>query len=138
MRHPGRLLRGGFTLVEVLVVCAVLAVLAAVALPGLRGNDHRAGRLDGVDALTRVQQAQEQYRSAHGLYAGELSALLGTAARSLQGRYTISVALDGGDAYLATATAQGAQAGVAGCSTLTLKVRQGFAQAGPQPGCWLR
>ena len=128
----------GFTLVVAAIVCAVLAVLAAVTLPQLRGHDYRAGRLDGVLALTRVQQAQEQYRSAHGLYAGELSALLGTAAQSPQGRYGIRLAVDGGDAYVATATAQGAQAADAACSTLTLNVRQGFAQAGPQPGCWLR
>jgi len=120
------------------MVCAVLAVLAALALPNLRGHDYRAGRLDGVNALTRVQQAQEQYRSAHGLYAGELSALLGTARRSPQVRYEISLALNGGDAYLATATAQGAQADDPGCGTLTLQVRQGFAQVGPHPGCWLR
>jgi type IV pilus assembly protein PilE len=131
-------LQSGFTLIEVLMVCAVLAVLATVALPGLRGHDFRAGRLDGVDALTRVQQAQEQYRSAHGLYAAELSALIGTSRRSAQGRYDISLALINGEAYVATAKALGAQAEDPGCSALTLQVKQGFAQVGPHAGCWLR
>jgi len=128
----------GFTLVEVLIVCVILGVLATVALPHLHGYDYRAGRLDGVNALTRVQQAQEQYRSANGLYAGNLSALAGTSNRSPQGRYEISLAVNGGEAYLATAKALGPQADDPGCGSITLQVRQGFAQVGPHAGCWLR
>jgi type IV pilus assembly protein PilE len=128
----------GFTLIEVLIVCAIVGVLATLALPGLRGHDYRAGRLDGVHALTRVQQAQEQYRGAHGLYTGDLSALIGTSSRSPQGRYEISLALNGGEAYQATAKALGAQADDPGCGSLTLQVKLGFAQVGPHAGCWLR
>ena len=128
----------GFTLVESMIVCAVVAVLATLAWPSFRGHDFRAGRLDAVEALTRVQQAQEQHRSAHGLYAGELGALLGTSARSPQGRYAISLALDGPEAYRATASALGAQAQDPGCATITLQVKQGFAQTGPHSGCWQR
>jgi type IV pilus assembly protein PilE len=120
------------------MVCAVLAVVATLALPSLRGYDFRAGRLDAVEALTRVQTAQEQYRTAHGLYTGDLSALLGTSARSPQGRYAVSLALNGPEAYLATAQAQGQQAQDPGCATITLQVKQGFAQIGPHAGCWLR
>ncbi len=138
MLRSAPILEAGFTLVESLVVLLVLGVLAAVALPGLRGHDFRAGRLDGVEALTRVQLAQEQYRSAHGLYTAELSALIGPARKSPQGRYEISLALQGGEAYLATAKALGAQAEDPSCPTLTLQVRQGFAQVGPHSGCWLR
>lgn len=128
----------GFTLVECVIVCAIVAVVASLALPGLRGQDLRAGRTDAVDALTRVQAAQEQYRAAHGLYAAEFSALLGTAPTSRQGRYALSITLTGPEAYVAAAQAQGAQAHDKGCATLTLEVRQGFAQAGPQAACWLR
>ena len=128
----------GFTLIECLTVCAVLAVLASLAWPVWRGQDLRAGRLDAVDALTRVQLAQEKFRSAHGLYAGDLSALLGTSARSAQGRYAISLALAGPEAYLATANALGPQAQDPGCATQTLQVRLGFAQPGPDASCWLR
>ena len=128
----------GFTLVECLTVCAMVAVLAALTWPTWRGQDLRAGRLDAVDALTRVQRAQEQFRSAHGLYAGELQALLGASARSAQGRYAITLALAGPEAYLVTANALGPQAQDPGCATLTLNVRLGFAQAGPDASCWLR
>ena len=137
-RFRGGKLDGGFTMIEVLIVCFIVGVLAAVALPSLRRQEYQAARLDGVNALTRVQQAQEQYRSAHGLYAGQLSALAGTAPLSPQGRYEISLDLNGGEAYLATARALGPQAQDTACTELTLQVKQGFAQVGPNPGCWLR
>jgi type IV pilus assembly protein PilE len=128
----------GFTLLETAVVCAVVAVLASIVWPSLREHDHRVGRLDAVDALIRVQAAQEQYRSAHGLYAADLGALRGTAPRSPQGRYTISLALAGPEAYQATAQALGPQAQDTGCATLTLQVKLGFAQVGPHAACWHR
>jgi type IV pilus assembly protein PilE len=128
----------GHTLLECLTVGIVLAVLAAVALPAYHSQELRAGRLDAVDALTRIQAAQEQHRSLHGLYAGELRALRGTAAGSPQGRYAVTLALTGPEAYRATATAQGRQAGDHPCAALTLQVAQGFAHEGPTPGCWNR
>jgi type IV pilus assembly protein PilE len=121
-----------------MVVCAIVALLAGMAWPAYRAHDFRAGRLDAVDALTRVQQAQEQHRSSQGLYASELRALLGTSARSAQGRYAISIALQGPEAYLATAQALGIQSQDPGCATITLQVKLGFAQIGPHAGCWLR
>lgn len=136
--HPLPDSGSGFTLVECLVVCALVAILAALAWPAFRGQDARAGRLDAVQALSRVQLAQEQYRSAHGQYAGHLGALLGAAASSAQGRYAISLALIDPQAYVATANALGAQAQDTACATLTLQVRLGFAQTGPDAGCWLR
>jgi type IV pilus assembly protein PilE len=130
--------RRGFTLVECLTACAMATVLVTLALPSFRGHDLRAGRIDAVQALTRVQQAQERFRNHHGLYAADLSALTGTSTRSPQGRYTVSVVTHGPLAYTATATAEGAQAEDVRCATLTLSVREGFAQTSPAAGCWLR
>lgn len=139
--HACRRLRpraDGFTLVEITVVCAVAAILAGLAWPSYRSYDQRAGRLDAVEALTRVQAEQEKFRSAHGLYAADLSALLGASAISPQGRYAISLDLIGPEGYQASAQALGSQAQDRACATLTLHVRQGFAQAGPNTGCWQR
>lgn len=141
MRHatpPCAALEAGFTLLETLMVCAFAAVLAAVSWPSFRSQDLRAGRVDAVAALTRVQMAQEQHRSAHGMYAGEMRALPGASAQSPQGRYGISLKLLGPEAYVATARALGAQAQDTGCATLTLQVKVGFAQNGPHAGCWQR
>ena len=128
----------GFTLIECMAVLAVLAVAGVLAYPSLRAFDFRAGRLDAVDALTRVQVAQERHRSAHGLYAAELQALSGVWAHSPQGRYAIQLSPNGPEAYLATAKALGTQAEDPGCAIITLQVKQGFAQIGPHSGCWHR
>jgi type IV pilus assembly protein PilE len=130
--------RHGFTLVECAVVCAVTAVLATVAWPALSGHALRTARLDAVQALTHVQTVQEQYRSLHGLYATELSALRGVSPVSDQGRYTVAIETTGPDGYRATARARGAQMRDTGCVALTLDVRLGFTTAGPGPDCWNR
>jgi type IV pilus assembly protein PilE len=122
----------GFSLAECLVACAVVGL--------------RAGRLDAVDALTRLQVAQEQHRAAHGRYATQLQALVGTAAHSRQGLYTLALAANvtneyasgGGEAYAAVATAQGSQSRDTACAALTLSVQHGFAEAGPSVRCWNR
>ena len=136
--HPGPPRRRGFTLVEMLVALSLAALLLGLALPTLRGQELRAARLDAVEALTRLQAAQERYRSQHGLYAADLGALLGAQGTSAQGRYALSLALVGPEGYDATANALGPQSRDGGCSTLTLRVRQGFAETGPDAGCWLR
>jgi type IV pilus assembly protein PilE len=128
----------GFTLVELLVALALAALVLTLSLGGGREQFLQVGRHDAIEALTRVQQAQEQHRSAHGLYASDLNALVGTAPTSPQGRYAIALDITGGESYRATAVALGAQARDAACATLTLEVRQGFAQAGPDAGCWRR
>ncbi len=137
--------QGGFSLTECAVATAVVAVLACIALPTYRSHELRAGRLDAVDALTRVQVAQEQYRAAHGVYAQQMQALVGAAPHSRQGLYTVKLAaadtannLLGPDTYAAVATAQGRQSHDTGCAELTLNVRSGFPQEGPNPQCWNR
>ncbi len=128
----------GFTLVELLAALALAVLLLTLGLGSFQGQNLRAGRLDAIEALTRVQQAQEQHRNAHGLYASDIGALQGAAPTSPQGRYAIALDIVGGEAYRATAVAQGAQAKDRACAQLTLEVRQGFAQAGPGAGCWNR
>jgi type IV pilus assembly protein PilE len=126
------------TLVECAIVCALVALLAAVSLPLLRTPGLRIARLDAVQALMRLQAAQEQHRALHGLYAADLQPLRGVAERSPQGLYRLSLASTGPDAYRASAEAQGAQARDADCAKLTLDVHLGFAQEGPTPSCWNR
>jgi prepilin-type N-terminal cleavage/methylation domain-containing protein len=130
--------RAGLTLIECAIVCAVVAVMAALALPMMRSPALRVARLDAMQSLMRLQAAQEQHRSLHGLYAADLQPLRGVNERSAQGLYRISLAGTGPDAYRASAVAQGAQARDTDCPTLTLEVHLGFAQEGPSPACWNR
>lgn len=134
MRQQNR----GFTLVELLTVCAVAAVLATLALPTWQTHLLRAARIDAVEALTRLQAAQESYRGLHGLYTADLPALRGTAAISPQGRYAIEVAATGPDSYRAVARARGPQIADHDCIELSLSVQRGFARNGPNAGCWNR
>jgi type IV pilus assembly protein PilE len=127
----------GFTLIELSVVLALVALLTGVALPGHRAQLQRAGRADAVEALTRLQVAQERHRAGAGWYASDLSAL-GLGAASPQGRYAIALLPDGAEGYRARAEARGAQAGDSECAVLTLDVTQGIARSGPSARCWNR
>ena len=126
----------GFTLVECTVVCAMALIMAAVAVPSYQGHARRAARMDAVQALTRVQATQEQFRSLHGLYAAELQVLRGVMPVSDQGHYTLALSPAGPDGYRVTAHARGGQAQDRECAALTLDVRQGFATQGPSTKCW--
>jgi type IV pilus assembly protein PilE len=131
----------GFTLVELLVACSVAAVLAAVALPGFQAQWRQAQRADAVAALLQLQQAQEQYRAHHGMYADTLPALQGVPQGiSAQGHYRLVLQRLEGEVYSARAEAlaDSPQAGDTPCAVLTLRVNAGFAQPGPSARCWNR
>jgi type IV pilus assembly protein PilE len=147
--------------VELCVALTVAALLAAVAVPGWRDRVLQARRTDAVEALTRLQAAQEGYRAHHGLYAatvqelglpsgsgrsdeaggpgrpGDSSGAAG-GALSREGHYRIALQRSAAEAYAASASAQGGQAADTACATLTLQVTQGFAVLGPSARCWNR
>ncbi|MBK1615732.1 pilus assembly protein PilE [Rubrivivax gelatinosus] len=119
--------------------CAITGILAGIALPSWQGSLMKARRVDAVQALTRLQAAQERYRDEHGHYAATLEALrIGT--RSEAGHYTLTVEAESAVRYraLATPAAGGPQAGDADCAPLTLAVDSGFARSGPNRRCWNR
>lgn len=131
----------GFTLVELCVVLAVAGVLATIAWPAYQSQLRRGHRADAVTALLRLQLAQENYRSHHGLYASQLGVLVGAAAqRSSEGLYDIELLDAGGDRYEARATARTGSvvAGDTGCTVLSLQVRDGLADFAPSSRCWNR
>jgi type IV pilus assembly protein PilE len=129
----------GFTLVELCAVLAVAGVLTTLAWPAWQGQLQQARRADGHQALLRVQAAQELYRSHHGLYATELTALQGAASgHSAQGHYRIELERLAAETYRARAVAQGPQVHDTACAALTLDVHLGFVQQGPAAHCWHR
>lgn len=112
--------------------------MSTLAVGTAQQHSLRAGRLDAVDSLTRIQQAQEQFRALHGMYSAELSALRSASALSRQGRYSLQLQRTAGESYTAIATAQGAQSRDNPCLTLTLSVDQGYPHTGPSAACWNR
>jgi type IV pilus assembly protein PilE len=130
--------RPGYTLLECMLVLAVAGILAGITIPGLQGQERRMGRLDAVQALTRVQAEEEAYRAEFGLYTTSLSALKGVNPVSAQGRYALSLTELGPQAYRASAQALGRQQLDQDCPALTLDVNEGYARIGPSPACWGR
>jgi type IV pilus assembly protein PilE len=133
--------QAGFTLVETLVVLAMACIFAAVAWPPFQDQLARSRRADAVQALQRLQAAQEQYRTDHGHYASQLSRLPGAATgRSARGLYDIALLDAGVGAYRAAARARadGAQRVDAECAEIVLVVREGFADHAPSRRCWNR
>lgn len=129
----------GFTLIEVMTVCAIVAILAALALPAMNSQLRRGKRSDAITALTRIQQAQNSYQYQNGHYATELQ-LLGLPSSSQQGRYMLKITDAGLDGYLATATAVpgSSQAEDGACASLKLTVSPSGAEYGPDSSCWNR
>ena len=85
---------------------------------------------DLAGCLTRMQTAQEQYRSRHGHYAADLAQLAGASApRSPEGLYQLAVVAPGVDdvTLVARARPDAAQHGDAECLEITMRLNQGLA-----------
>lgn len=131
----------GFTLIEVAAVLAAMAILITSAVPVYQAQLRRAGRIDAVEALTRVQLAQAQYHALHGLYASELTLLRGVPqGLSTQGWYRIALQSQGAEGYRATAQALtgGRQAADTACQNLSVDVGPVQTHFGPSAQCWNR
>ncbi len=68
-----QLLRGGgcnagFTLIEVMVVCAIVGILAGVAYPSYQNSIRKTKRAEGRAALMQLMQQQERFYSQHNAY----------------------------------------------------------------------
>jgi type IV pilus assembly protein PilE len=129
----------GFTLIEVLVASIVGVLLATLAWPAYRGQLQRAGRSEAIEALQRLQLAQERHREMFGVYAAELRTLA-IPTTTPGGRYRLALSAMGVESYHAQALASvdGPQQDDGTCTALSIEVRQGFATLGPDGRCWNR
>lgn len=58
----------GFTLIEVMVVCAIVAILAGIAYPSYESAIRKTKRAEGRAALMQLLQQQERFYSQHNTY----------------------------------------------------------------------
>ena len=139
-RHARDGLARGFTLVELMITLAIAAILLSVAYPSFMGQV-RSARRDAVDAVSRVQQAQERWRAGNAQYTSLAS--LGIPSTTANGYYSLSSSAGSGAAashsYTITATAVSgkSQAADSGCTVLSLSVSGGTPTYAPS-SCWKR
>jgi type IV pilus assembly protein PilE len=111
----------GFTLLEVMIACAIVAILAAIAYPSYKTSIQKSRRADATTALLGVASQMERYSTEKGTYA---TATLGTGAGAVfanhteNSYYNLSLANLTATTYTVRAAPTGAQADDP-CGTLT-------------------
>lgn len=68
MKTKRRCLRGGFTLVEMLVVITIIAVLAAMLFPALKGGSQQALRANCISNMHQLTMFMTQYARDNDIY----------------------------------------------------------------------
>ena len=131
----------GFTLIEVMIVCAVVAILAAIALPSYLTSVQKSRRTDAKSALLAAAGQMERYFTERGTYS---TATLGSGSTdvypstSLNGYYTLSLANLTATTYTVRAAPAGQQTGDP-CGTFTFTDQGAKDVAGgskPASDCW--
>lgn len=124
----------GFTLIEVMITVAIVAILAAIAYPSYIDYITKSARSEGVAAVMRVANLQEQYYLDNRTYATDMTKLGLSVTPFVTEHGHYSVASAGTSSFTITATAVGAQASRdATCGTITMT---SAGVKGPSVECW--
>ncbi|MBE7215621.1 prepilin-type N-terminal cleavage/methylation domain-containing protein [Shewanella benthica] len=103
-------MKNGFTLIELMISVAIIGILAAIAYPSYTDYIAKSARSDGIAAVMRVANLQEQFYLDNRVYAEDMNDL-GLGANPFitdQGFY--SVDSTGTTSFTIVATALGVQA----------------------------
>jgi len=124
---------GGFTLIELMITVAIVAILASIAYPSYIEYVTRSGRSEGVSAVMRVANLQEQFYMDNRSFAEDMTKL-GLSEPFLTENGYYSVDSVGTTSYTITATAAGSQASRdTNCKKITLT---SIGVKGPSEECW--
>ena len=83
--------RGGFTLIELMIVVVVIGILASIAIPSYQNHVIKAQRADGTTALMDLRLAQERWRANNPSYTNIIGNLVGVGPTSPEGRYDLEI-----------------------------------------------
>jgi len=118
-----RILKKGFTLLELMIAVAILSILAAIAYPSYMDQVQKTRRVDGKSAVLEVAMAEEQYYTKNKSYTDDLSELVIDAAsqagESKEGYYLLNLAATA-TTFSITATATGPQINDIDCVTMSM------------------
>jgi type IV pilus assembly protein PilE len=81
----------GFTLIELMVVCAIVAMLAAIAIPSYALFMKKSRRGDTEAALMDIAQREQQYLIDARAYAPNIATLGTTVPADVSAYYTIQI-----------------------------------------------
>jgi len=130
--------KNGFSLVELMIACAIVGILAAIAIPSYTTYVRRANRTDATRALTLDAQALERCYSQAFTYVG-CASVPAVATPTAQGDYTVTVTITGATTYSITAAALSPQQlGDADCLSFTVDQSglQSSTGAATAKTCW--
>jgi type IV pilus assembly protein PilE len=138
--------RGGFTLLELMIVLVVMGILAALAITSYSRYGYRARRTDGQKLLMAIASAEERYYAQHNAYADLATIGYSTTvnATSEGGYYTAAVGVStvnsiAAQAFTATATpvaGKSQQRDTCGALTVTDTGVKGPAGTTANGTCW--
>lgn len=124
----------GFTLIEVMIAVVIIGILAAIAYPSYIDYIVKSGRSEGVAAVMKVANLQEQYYLDNRAYTTDMTKLGLSASPFLTEHGYYSVASAGTSSFTITATAKGSQASRdSTCTTITMT---SAGVKGPSTECW--
>ncbi|NHZ62536.1 prepilin-type N-terminal cleavage/methylation domain-containing protein [Massilia sp. CCM 8694] len=131
---PGRRRSGGFTLIELIVACAVVGVLSAIAFPSYTEYVLSSHRSTAKAILSEQAQYMERYYTSKGNYTGAKELVL-QSPKTGQARYVIKLDPLAADSFSVTATPQGKQEADK-CGTLTLDSTGSTKASTSATNCW--
>lgn len=128
----------GYTLIELMITCALIAIISVVAVASYIGQVRSSRRSDAINTIYAIALAEERYRTNNSTY-GTLAQAYSGGTTSPGGYYTLAVSGNTATGYTITATAVGDQAkdkeGSTSCTPLTLALSSGTTTLSPS-ACW--
>ena len=137
-RRYGR--KGGFTLIELMIVIMILGIIVAIAYPSYLGQLRSTRRAEAQTLLLEAQSKQERFFTENNTYANNMTAMGygNNNEPSENGWYNVSVTASSATTFTLSAAPQNDQTKDTECATLTMNHLgvKGESGTGTPADCW--